>query len=301
MRAVALSGSDLEKMKKRVKPEPSLIDFKTIHSSVERRIRRRRSRSTPSTVEVVMEEPPSIDGGFAAKTDQERKESSTYEGENLPDGNKQDDVSKGGPVESLYKLGEFAMEARRGQQQEEVVGSRVVEEGELATGSKLIGVNSRLSKYSSLKRAASKWINFTSTKRGDSHFLKTFEKLNLRQLFEDGFLKNKVTEISHSTGFLDEDIDGYTDGPRQSIDEVKQQKMMKSKELVHYFATLAKDRDGKASVDLDYVERLLRDGTDPNACDKYGQTVLHEVARIWHPDVARFFIEHGNHFFIDVI
>uniref|UniRef100_H2ZZT3 Si:ch73-193i2.2 n=1 Tax=Latimeria chalumnae TaxID=7897 RepID=H2ZZT3_LATCH len=43
--------------------------------------------------------------------------------------------------------------------------------------------------------------------------------------------------------------------------------------------------------DLQHLEKLLVDGADVNAQDKYGQTVLHEVAQSWHVDVMRFLLE----------
>ncbi|KAL5020931.1 hypothetical protein ScPMuIL_000086 [Solemya velum] len=46
-------------------------------------------------------------------------------------------------------------------------------------------------------------------------------------------------------------------------------------------------------IDLDYVEALLQRGANVNCADKYGQTLLHEVARAWHIDVAKFLIFYG--------
>ncbi|XP_013391389.1 transient receptor potential cation channel subfamily V member 1 isoform X2 [Lingula anatina] len=62
--------------------------------------------------------------------------------------------------------------------------------------------------------------------------------------------------------------------------------------LIHYFAQLGllKDVD---SLDLDFVDSLLTSGADVKCTDKNGQTVLHEVARVWHVDVARFMVEKG--------
>ena len=33
---------------------------------------------------------------------------------------------------------------------------------------------------------------------------------------------------------------------------------------------------------------------DINTTDIYGQTIMHEIAREWHIDVARFFVENGG-------
>ena len=63
--------------------------------------------------------------------------------------------------------------------------------------------------------------------------------------------------------------------------------------LIVYFSKLAKSKDDEELIDLNFVESLLDNGADINFSDKHGQTILHEVARGWHPDVARFAIEHG--------
>ena len=40
-------------------------------------------------------------------------------------------------------------------------------------------------------------------------------------------------------------------------------------------------------VDFEHLYGLIQKGADINTCDIYGQTVLHEVAREWHVDVAK--------------
>ena len=50
-----------------------------------------------------------------------------------------------------------------------------------------------------------------------------------------------------------------------------------SRALLQYFAKLGQsDKDGD-TVDLDFVETLLRSGANINCTDKHGQTLLHEV------------------------
>ena len=151
-----------------------------------------------------------------------------------------------------------------------------------------------LLKYHSVKKAVSKWMHLRRTKRDIGQFLKRFEVLNLKELFEDGIGGKKGQKLSALTGILDEDIDGSVLDSKHTDDEAKQRIYLKSKELLNYFITLARSKDKDKTVDLDFVESLLVDGADPNKGDKYGQTVLHEVARVWHPDVAQFFIEHGS-------
>ena len=36
---------------------------------------------------------------------------------------------------------------------------------------------------------------------------------------------------------------------------------------------------------------MKADGADPNTRDIYGQTIMHEIAREWHADCAKFFSE----------
>ena len=63
--------------------------------------------------------------------------------------------------------------------------------------------------------------------------------------------------------------------------------------LITYFSKLAKTKDEDETVDLNFFDSLLQNGTDINFSDKHGQTVLHEIARGWDPDVARFPLQHG--------
>ncbi|KAK6191478.1 hypothetical protein SNE40_003156 [Patella caerulea] len=66
-----------------------------------------------------------------------------------------------------------------------------------------------------------------------------------------------------------------------------------NRSLIQYFAKLGQSNKDDESVNLDFVESLLNAGADINCMDKFGQTILHEVARAWHTDVARFLIEKG--------
>jgi len=68
-----------------------------------------------------------------------------------------------------------------------------------------------------------------------------------------------------------------------------------SRTLIIYFAQLAKaSLEREQELDFDFIEGLFGEGADVNFTDRYGQTVLHEVARIWHVDVARFILENGG-------
>ena len=65
--------------------------------------------------------------------------------------------------------------------------------------------------------------------------------------------------------------------------------------MIIYFAKLARaSLEHEQELDFEFIEGLLGEGADLNFTDRYGQTVLHEVARIWHVDVAKFMLENGG-------
>ncbi|KAL3868439.1 hypothetical protein ACJMK2_041246, partial [Sinanodonta woodiana] len=63
--------------------------------------------------------------------------------------------------------------------------------------------------------------------------------------------------------------------------------------LIEYFAKLGHSKNEDEVIDLDFVDTLLEKGADIRCTDRHGQTLLHEVARKWHVDVARFLILKG--------
>ena len=66
------------------------------------------------------------------------------------------------------------------------------------------------------------------------------------------------------------------------------------KALLIYFSKLGKSVDDQDEIDFNFLSALIACGADINVSDKHGQTVLHEVARAWHTDVARFVYENGG-------
>ena len=64
--------------------------------------------------------------------------------------------------------------------------------------------------------------------------------------------------------------------------------------LMHYFIKLSITDGVEDSLDLERIRSLLRAGSSVNTCDRFGQTLLHEVSRTWGVDVAQFFIEQGK-------
>ena len=65
--------------------------------------------------------------------------------------------------------------------------------------------------------------------------------------------------------------------------------------LLQYFAKLSSSADVDDSLDLEHIRSLLREGASVNTCDRFGQTLLHEVSKTWGTDVAQFFIDQGKY------
>lgn len=80
-----------------------------------------------------------------------------------------------------------------------------------------------------------------------------------------------------------------------SSTEESNQALVSSRTLIIYFAKLAKaSLDEPQVIDFAFLEEMFSRGADINFTDRHGQTIFHEVARIWNVDVAKFFIEHGS-------
>jgi len=72
-------------------------------------------------------------------------------------------------------------------------------------------------------------------------------------------------------------------------DEAKTVK--RSQSLIRHFINLDKNCSEDDEVDLNFIQHQLDSGADINFTDKYGQTILHEAAREWHPDVSLFLLK----------
>ncbi|XP_066920026.1 transient receptor potential cation channel subfamily A member 1-like [Clytia hemisphaerica] len=94
-----------------------------------------------------------------------------------------------------------------------------------------------------------------------------------------------------SMGMLDSDGNSSDNG--ETTLRKKKNTYIKSKELITYFAQLARSKNPTDAIDLKMVDRLIRNGANLNVTDKYGQTVMHEVAKNWHTDVAKYLIKRG--------
>ena len=83
---------------------------------------------------------------------------------------------------------------------------------------------------------------------------------------------------------------GETQESKQSFKKIA---TANNRALIIYFSKLASSSSTSDEIDLDFVEGLIKNGADINVTDKHGQTVFHEVARLWHLDVAKFLKENG--------
>ncbi|XP_065663254.1 uncharacterized protein LOC100208925 isoform X1 [Hydra vulgaris] len=101
----------------------------------------------------------------------------------------------------------------------------------------------------------------------------------------DSILSTK-TEAS-SPGSLDSDMDDIEfDETNNSLSKAG------CKGLLMYFSKLGHSTED-SSIDIDFVESLLRGGADINFSDKHGQCAMHEIARGWNIISAIFVKEKG--------
>ena len=274
-------------MKNRIEPAITLTDYRTIRENVERKVRRRRSRSTPPASEI-----NAIDERLRShiQTADSENSNAASSGKKAPlkllTEQVVDVVSAENHIEYLHKELKTNV-VHYSKSKSDKFNTESVDASRRKKSSNVLP-----SIFSSTRKAASKWKHYVSHRREDRKFRKHFEILNLKKLLECGE-KRRSTLVRESFGFLEEEFDGY-DGSKQSMDEIAKKSHVKSKELIRYFISLSKSKKDDSKVELDYVETLIEDGADLNWPDKHGQTVLHEVARIWHPDVAQFLIEHGK-------
>eukprot|EP00794_Sanderia_malayensis_P013784 gene13784-15226_t len=155
------------------------------------------------------------------------------------------------------------------------------------------GTSSNVSKIPvNMDRVGSKWDYLNNTRRKDP---------DNQCLCRDGPAPKSETRQVGSrneipNGSLDSDVEDNEAPITATTGENKntkhEVKSAGSKAFIIYFAKLAK-APAKELIDFEFVESLLEGGAEVNSTDKHGQTVLHEVARNWHPDVAFFLLQYG--------
>ncbi|XP_062576735.1 transient receptor potential cation channel subfamily V member 3-like [Saccostrea cucullata] len=128
------------------------------------------------------------------------------------------------------------------------------------------------------KGMASKWKHYASMKR-------VIKSKNTQDDEETSAIKGKGIDQM-------EEVDAFKPfGMKQ--DTKKKLRSANDKTLIDYFYQLGQSRDPNAKVDLDFVDSLIKNGANINCSDKHGQTLMHEVCRTWHIDVAKFLLELG--------
>ena len=161
------------------------------------------------------------------------------------------------------------------------------------------------------EKPKTKWDNYTATRRTDKS-----KKLSYRRgpaPVEEVNLKSEKRETVNGT--IDSDVDeiigmeeegsvmgtpvkrrmaGHQSSGTISEDSEKGTRIASCKALLIYFSKIGKSYDEHDEIDLNFLSALMECGADINISDKHGQTVLHEVARAWHTDVARFVCENGG-------
>ena len=140
-----------------------------------------------------------------------------------------------------------------------------------------------------LRNVVSKWKSF-STKRKETGDKSSMYRKGPAPLDEPG-KKKRRTVLRCTHGTLDSDVESVGDSDLDL--DTDNNSLASSKGLILYFAKLATSRDEEETVDLQFVHSLLQGGADINFTDKHGQTILHEIARAWHSDVAKFLLTHG--------
>ena len=142
------------------------------------------------------------------------------------------------------------------------------------------------------KRVASRWLQLSSTRRGikssKTKQVKSVQaKTTPQQYFEN--LNSTLNGICSEGSSEDENENEMHQKSRRRT-SVRNIVKSSSRTLLIYFAKLARSGNENDELDLDFIESLVNNGVDINMVDKYGQSVFHEVARTWHPDVGVFLL-----------
>eukprot|EP00058_Branchiostoma_floridae_P024192 XP_002609682.1 hypothetical protein BRAFLDRAFT_123581 [Branchiostoma floridae] len=136
-----------------------------------------------------------------------------------------------------------------------------------------------------VQEAVSKWRNYNTSRR---HV----------QENKTVYAVKKKPELEGLASDLDDDveddqIDAALGFPGLGDTAAKRKASASNRAFISYFAKLGKVDGSDDFVDLDFLENLIDNGANVNSTDRYGQSVLHEVARAWHIDVAKFLLGKG--------
>ncbi|KAL3971583.1 hypothetical protein ACER0C_024932 [Sarotherodon galilaeus] len=112
-----------------------------------------------------------------------------------------------------------------------------------------------------------------------------------RTVQESGCLQGSRSSVSAAAWWVSY-YRGRWRQKRRKLTEGQNQQL--NKKLLDHFRHLAASNQDTDQVDLQLLDRAISDGADPNASDRYGQTVLHEISRAWSVDVMQFFLDRGS-------
>lgn len=108
-------------------------------------------------------------------------------------------------------------------------------------------------------------------------------KLNIHRM--------NAAQLSDLDDLVEDTVDGVPGREmRKKTDEAVNSP---SRALLYYFAKLAANSNEQEIIDLEFVGTLIQSGADVNITDRHGQSVMHEAARQWEVQVAKFLIDKG--------
>jgi len=151
----------------------------------------------------------------------------------------------------------------------------------------LDGTPLRDSEVTLLKGLICKWKDYSNKRKGGEGSNQL--RKGPAPLDEEGGKNKRKFVIRCSHGTLDSDIES----DEEEVDGVRKKQSASCKSLILYFAKLAISNNEGEGIDLGFVESLIKGGADVNATDRAGQTILHEVSKAWHTDVAKFLLDKG--------
>ncbi|XP_078610224.1 uncharacterized protein LOC144881203 isoform X4 [Branchiostoma floridae x Branchiostoma japonicum] len=145
-----------------------------------------------------------------------------------------------------------------------------------------------------VQEAVSKWRNYNTSRRHVQENKTVYRHIKPKTVYA----VKKKPELEGLASDLDDDveddqIDAALGFPGLGDTAAKRKASASNRAFISYFAKLGKVDGSDDFVDLDFLENLIDNGANVNSTDRYGQSVLHEVARAWHIDVAKFLLGKG--------
>ncbi|KAM9308458.1 uncharacterized protein PAF06_012666 [Gastrophryne carolinensis] len=103
-------------------------------------------------------------------------------------------------------------------------------------------------------------------------------------------LKNSTSKSGRSTTETYSGLEAKHEGQEEPSVHLPEELAVKRchKTIINYFIRLSKNE--REEINYETITDLVSKGCDINEVDRHGQTVMHEVAKIWHTDVALFMI-----------